>query len=194
MHYSQKLIFSSCRMKISSFFVDKECVRNPYLINVFCPNNQFFKTWTNVERETLVPPKLTEVHIQREILQIYQKFKYLGLSNNKDQQHIFSEISHVKLNSWWCIMKLFQCSLHTMLCFLGIYEYIFTSYWYSKIIENLLYANPPVQREMHWKYFFIKLTMRYVRQKSYICALQYSLMRISHFTLYLKAKSKKTYL
>ena len=106
----------------------------------------------------------------------------------------FHEISHVKLNSWWCIMKLFQCSLHTMLCFLGIYEYIFTSYWYSKIIENLLYANPPVQREMHWKYFFIKLTMRYVRQKSYICALQYSLMRISHFTLYLKAKSKKTYL
>ena len=89
MHYSQKLIFSSCLMKISSFFVDKECVRNPYLINVFCPNNQFFKTWTNVERETLVPPKLTEVHIQREILQIYQIFKYLSLSNNKDQQHIF---------------------------------------------------------------------------------------------------------
>ena len=89
MHYSQKLIFSSCLMKISSFFVDKECVRNPYLINVFCPNNQLFKTWTNVERQTLVPPKLTEVHIQREILQIYQIFKYLSLSNNKDQQHIF---------------------------------------------------------------------------------------------------------
>ena len=144
MHYSQKLIFSSCLMKISSFFVDKECVRNPYLINVFCPNNQLFKTWTNVERQTLVPPKLTEVHIQREILQIYQIFKYLSLSNNKDQKHIFSEISHVKLNSWWCIMKLFQCSLLTMLCNLGIY--IFISNWYSTIFENLLYENPRTKR------------------------------------------------
>ena len=33
--------------------------------------------------------------------------------------------------------------------------------------------------------------MRYVMQRSYRCALQYSLMRITHFTLYLNAKFKK---
>ena len=80
MHNSQKLIFSSCFMKISRLFVDKECVRNPNLINVFCSNNQLFQSWT-IERKTFVPPKLTEVHIQREILQIYQIIRYS--KNNK---------------------------------------------------------------------------------------------------------------
>ena len=115
-------------------------------------------------------------------IQVYQIIKINNI--------FFSEISHVKLNSWWCIMKLFQCSLLTMLCFLGIYisaigirQYLKT--FYTRILE---------QREMHWKHFFIKLTMRYVRQKNYRCALKYSLMRISHFTLYLKAKSRKKYL
>lgn len=145
MHYSQKLIFSSCLMKISSFFVDKECVRNPYLINVFCPNNQLFKTWTNVERQTLVPPKLTEVHIQREILQIYQIFKYLSLSNNKDQQHIFfwNQSCEIKLLMMHNEALSMFATHHVML---SRYIYIFTSNWYSTIFENLLYENPRTKR------------------------------------------------
>ena len=56
-------------MKVGCFFIDKEGVRHPDKFDIFGTNDKFLKASASLKREPWILPKLTEVHVERKVLQ-----------------------------------------------------------------------------------------------------------------------------
>lgn len=67
--YPQESILCGCGMKVSAFFVGKECVRNPQFLGHLRSNGQcFYIAFGMIEANPNVCPELTKVEIRRKIL------------------------------------------------------------------------------------------------------------------------------
>ena len=55
-------------MKVRRFLINKEGVWDPDQLNIFSPDDQFLEACFAFEGEAWVPPKLTEVHVESEVL------------------------------------------------------------------------------------------------------------------------------
>ena len=56
-------------MKVGCFFIDKEGVRHPDKFDIFGTNNKFLKAATSLKGEPGILPELSEVHVERKVLQ-----------------------------------------------------------------------------------------------------------------------------
>ena len=56
-------------MKVGCFFIDKEGVRHPDKFDIFGTNNKFLEAGASLKREPWILPKLSEVHVERKVLQ-----------------------------------------------------------------------------------------------------------------------------
>lgn len=65
----QKLVVGGGIVKVGFFLIHKKGVRHPDHLDVLCPDNQLFKADSTVKGQPWVAPKLSEVHVQGEILE-----------------------------------------------------------------------------------------------------------------------------
>ena len=68
MQYSQELIICGGIVKIRRFLVNKEGVWDPDQLNILSADDQLLQARLAFEGEPRIPPKLTEVHVESEIL------------------------------------------------------------------------------------------------------------------------------
>ena len=76
-------------MKVRCLFIDKERVRHPDKFDIFGTNNKFLKAGAFLKGETRILPELTEVHVERKVLQnVGFGFLLRMHINNTSIQHI----------------------------------------------------------------------------------------------------------
>ena len=67
--YPQKLIIGRGIVKVGGLFVHKKCVWHPDQLDVFRPYYELFKANLTLKGQPRVLPKLSEVHVQGEVLE-----------------------------------------------------------------------------------------------------------------------------